>query len=642
MYDGAADPYGYVTTRMLEAYRRIAAGGYGLVTVQATAVHPTAYVARNHPAIFDDSYLSGQWELAYAIKQEGAKAGLQLFLAGSLSNPAFQIHIPKEQRWVPAPISAPEHWSYHLRPTRALSTLEVDEFVQAFAEGARRARDAEYDYVMIHATHGSLPMQFMSPKWNQRLDKWGDRKLFIQTVIREVRKAIGPNMALSVNVSASERQREPEDVPGYDEDYLYDFIIPTILETGEVDWIDITYGSIAHFWGHSMLLGPLYWEQGYMLRFAREAKRRFPEAIIGVPGKIMDPRMAERVVEEGTADIVGLGRPPWADPDYPKKALAGRYEDVRQCTACGFCYTRFYFASLCTCAVNPVFHREHLGWEYLPPVSEPKKVLIAGGGIAGMEFARVAHQRGHQVVLYEKKDRPGGIINIASDIPYVNTMDLAHIATWQRTQLEKLGVEMHFGEEVTPELVERENPDVLVVATGSVPLIPDIPGADLPHVMTIDRYLEEKPEIKGKAVVLGAWEPAEVALSLARQGVETTIISPEPEGIFGEGIMKARYFWMLYDRRYHLLLDLRDAGVKIVYNAKVERITDRGVEYTVDGERQFAEANTVVLAWGRRPVSDLAEACKGRVPEIYILGDAKAVRTSGEAVEDGYRIARTI
>jgi NADPH-dependent 2,4-dienoyl-CoA reductase/sulfur reductase-like enzyme len=352
--------------------------------------------------------------------------------------------------------------------------------------------------------------------------------------------------------------------------------------------------------------------------------------------------MAEKVIEEGTIDLVGFGRAPWADPDYPKKTLAGRYEDIRQCTSCCYCYSRFYHASLTTCAVNPVFHREHLGWESLPPVTKPKRILIAGGGIAGMEFARVAHIRDHEVVLYEKNDRLGGITNIAADIPYVNTMDLGHIVTWQKTQLEKLGVEVHTGEEVTPELVEREEPDVLVVATGSVPEIPDIPGADLPNVITLDRYLEEKPEIKGKAVVLGSWEPAEVALSLARQGVETTVISPAPEGIFGEGIMRARYFWALYDRRNHLLLDMADAGINIIYDASIERINEQGVEYTVGGEKQFAEVNTVVLGWGRTTVSDLAEACKGKVAEIYILGDAMKVRTSGEAVEDGYRIARTV
>ena len=643
MYDGAADPMGYVVPRMLEAYRRIAAGGYALVTVQATAIHPTAYIGRNHSAIFDDSYISGQWELADAIKREGALAGLQLFGAGSLSNPAHQIHIPPDKRWVPAPSDTPADWSYHGKPTRTLTEDEVSEFIGCYASGARRARVAEYDYVMLHATHGSLPMQFMSPRWNLRTDKWADRKLFIQTTIKEVRKAIGPKVALSVNVSATEAQRPPETAyPGYDQQYLYDFIVPTLLETGEVDWIDITAGSIAHYWGHSVLLGSLYWDQGYMIKYAREVKRLYPQAIVGVPGKIMDPRMAERIVEEGWADIVGLGRPSWADPDYPKKALAGRYEDVRQCNSCGWCYARVYFSSLCTCAVNPVFHREHQGWEYLPPVQKPKRILIAGGGVAGMEFARVAQERGHDVVLYEKKDRVGGQTNIASDIPYVDTMDLDHTVTWQRTQLEKLGVEIHLGTEVTMETLEREAPDVLVVATGSVPVIPDIPGVDLPHVMTVDRYLEEKPELEGTAVVLGSWEPAETALSLARQEVQTTVVSDQPEGVFGKGIMGARYFWSLYDRRHHLLLDMADDGVKIIYDAQIDRITPEGVEVTREGRTEVLPADTVILGWGRRSVSELAQQCQGIVPEIYILGDAVKPANQGAAVEDGYRWARRV
>lgn len=636
MWSGTADPMGYVIDRTIEMYRRIAAGGYGMSTVQVAAIHPTSYVAPNHIAILDDSYVPGLWQLARAIKMEGSKAGMQLFYAGSLSNPKFQIHLAPDKRWVPAPSDAPPDWSYHGKPTRALTADEVEEGIRLYGESARRMREAEFDYVMIHATHGSLPMQFLSPRWNRRTDKWGqDRTLFLRRAIEEVRKNIGPNMALSVNVSAHEKHHLPEDPPGYDENYLYDFIMPFLVGAG-VDWIDITAGTIAHFWGQAWLLLPLYFEQGAFLKYAREAKRRFPQAVIGTAGKIMDPRMAERIVEDGTTDIVGLGRIPWADPDYPKKAMAGRYEDVRQCTGCSYCVSFFYLGLICTCAVNPVFHRDHLGWEYLPPAGKPKRILVVGGGVGGMEFARVAHTRGHKVALYEKKDRLGGLVNIASDIPYVDTMDLAHIVTWERNQLEKLGVEVHLGTEVTADLVEKAKPDLVVIATGSAPLIPDIPGADGPNVLTVDQYLEEKPEIQGKAAVLGSWEGAETALSLARQGVETTLVCDTGDP------MGARYFYGLYDRRYTLQKFLNEAPVPIILNARINRITERGVEITRDGQEKTVEANTVVLGWGRRPMNGLAEALKGKVPEVLAIGDCVGPRTTAEAVEEAYRLARRV
>jgi 2,4-dienoyl-CoA reductase-like NADH-dependent reductase (Old Yellow Enzyme family)/pyruvate/2-oxoglutarate dehydrogenase complex dihydrolipoamide dehydrogenase (E3) component len=637
MWDGTADPMGYVIPRAIEQYRRIAAGGYGLNTVEVAAIHPTSYVAPNHIAALDDSYVPGLWELARAIKMEGGKAGIQLFYAGSLSNPKYQIHIPPDKRWVPAPSDAPPDWSYHGISTRALSTDEVEEGIRCYAEGARRMREAEFDYIMIHATHGSLPMQFLSPRWNRRTDKYGeDRTLFLRRLIEECRKAVGPDIALSVNVSAHEAPQPGENPPGYDENYLYDYILPFLNSHPDVNWIDITAGTIAHMWGQAWLLLPMYFEQGSFLKYAREAKRRFPDAVIGTAGKIMDPRMAERIVEDGTTDLVGLGRIPWADPDYPKKALAGKYDEVRQCTSCGYCVSFFYLGLICTCAVNPVFHREHLGWETLTPALQPKRVLVVGGGVGGMEAARVAATRGHKVVIYEKTDKLGGIVNIASDIPYVDTMDLAHLPAWQKNQLAKLKVEISYGKEVTPEVVEQLQPDVVIVATGSRSTVPELPGVDRPNVMTIDTYLEEKPEIQGKAVVLGGYEGAETALSLGRQGVETTLVCETDQ------MMSARYVYGMYDRQFTLAKGLSEAGVQMIMNAQINGITAEGVEITVGDQRQVLPADTVVMGIGRESVDGLGAALTGKVPEVYVIGDAFKPRTTAEAVEDGYRIGRRI
>jgi 2,4-dienoyl-CoA reductase-like NADH-dependent reductase (Old Yellow Enzyme family)/NADPH-dependent 2,4-dienoyl-CoA reductase/sulfur reductase-like enzyme len=636
MWSGSADPWGFILPRTVEMYRRIARGGHGLVTVQVACVHKSSYVAPNHIAVFEDAYIPGLWELARAIKMEGAKAGIQLFYAGSLSNPRWQIHVPKSERFVPAPSDAPADWSYHGKPTRALTAEGVEEAIESFAQGAARVAEAEFDYVMIHATHGSLPMQFLSPRWNRREDEYGaDRSLFLRKIIRAVRRTIPAGTALSVNVSAHEAAAASEAPRGYDETYLYDSIVPMLLEEG-VDWIEITAGTIAHPWGQAWLLVPIYFEQATFFRYSREVKKRYPDAVVGAAGKVMDPRLAERLVADGSADIVGLGRPAWADPDYPRKAMAGAHEDVRQCTSCGFCVSFFYLAKRCFCAVNPAFHRESDGWEALPPAAERKRVLVIGGGPGGMECARVAHLRGHDVLLQERKDRLGGLVNLAGDIPYVETIDLQHIVTWHRNQLDKLGVETRLGAEVGAETVESLAPDVVVVATGSRPLVPALPGIDLPHVMMVDRYLEEKPPLKGRAVVLGGWEGAETALSLARQGLRTVLVS-ETAGIFG-----ARYFWGLFDRRVTLQRALTQAGVELILGATVREIDDRGVLVIVAGREIRLPADVVVVGFGREPVSELAASCRGLVKEVYTIGDAVEPRSKAEAIEDGYRVGRLL
>ncbi|MBI2964321.1 MAG: FAD-dependent oxidoreductase [Deltaproteobacteria bacterium] len=636
MWSGSADPWGYILPRTVEMYRRIARGGYGLVTVQVACVHRSSYVAPNHLAVFDDSYIPGLWELARAIKMEGSRAGMQLFYAGSLSNPRWQIHLPEKERFVPAPSEAPGDWSYHGKPTRALSAADVDEAIEAFARGAARMAEAEFDYAMIHATHGSLPMQFLSPRWNRRTDEYGaDRSLFLRRLTRAVRSALPAHMALSVNVSAHEAPVAGEEPRGYDESYLYDFIAPALIEEG-ADWIEITAGTIAHPWGQAWLLVPIYFEQATFFRYSRELKKRYPQAVVGAAGKVMDPRLAERLVADGSADIIGLGRPAWADPDYPRKAKAGAYEDVRQCTSCGYCVSFFYLAKRCFCAVNPVFHHESDGWEDLLPAAQPKRVLVVGGGPAGMECARVAHLRGHEVILYERDERLGGLVNIAGDIPYVETIDLHHIIAWHRNQLEKLGIEVHLGEEVDADVVAGIEPDAVVIATGSRPLTPDLPGVDLPHVTTVDGYLKEKPPVSGRAVVLGSFEGAETALSLARQGVRTTLVSD------GSEIYGARYFWGLFDRKVTLQRALAEAEVELVLGAAVREISADGVLVAVGGREIRLAADLVVLAFGREPVGELAAACREQTREVYTIGDAVRPRTKAEAIEDGYRVGRML
>ncbi|MBS7642990.1 FAD-dependent oxidoreductase [Candidatus Bathyarchaeota archaeon] len=624
MLTDTLDALGYVNERYIHTMIDTAKGGWGLVWVQAAMVHPTGQVVRNQIAIYDDSYTPGLFELASEIKRQGPKVGIQLFHAGALATPKV-LRTPDR-----TPVSASPVPSF-LNPAvkcRELSDKEIWELIDCYGAAAARAKEAEFDCVEIHACHGSLINQFIAPRVNKRTDVWGQNKLlFLTSVIESVRKNVGPDFPVVVRWSVDEHSPV-----GYTVDDTCKTYVPAIVKAG-ADAIDCTSGcvDVSGFW----VIQPTYWEQGCLVKEARRVKE-----VAGVPvgtvGKIMDPKMAERIIEEGSADWVQLGRPSWADTHYAKKALEGRYEDVRKCIACDWC-TYLYLAVknvVARCAVNWEFGRE-IRYLELKKAEKPKDVLIVGGGIAGMEAARVATLRGHRVTIYEKK-KLGGIINIASDIPYLYTTDLKQIADWLITQNRKLGVEVK-EQEVTPELVEKLNPDAVIVATGSLPLIPDIPGIRGPNVITLDDYLWEKPELGKKIVVLGGVEGAEISVSLARQNKSVTLVS-ETDNIIG-----APYLFNPMRTAALLLVYIPEAKVNVITNAKVKEITKDGVRILdKEGKEQFLEADNVVLAFGRKPVDELAKALRGKVKELYTIGDCVKPGAVYNAIDDANHVARLL
>jgi len=269
-------------------------------------------------------------------------------------------------------------------------------------------------------------------------------------------------------------------------------------------------------------------------------------------------------------------------------------------------------------------------------VEEPKNVLIVGGGVAGMEAARILALRGHNVMLYEKKDALGGLVNIASDIPYLYTLDLRHMVDWLTTQVKKLEIEVKLGEEVTPELVDKLNPDVAVIATGSIPHIPDIQGIKGPNVITLDDYLWQKPELGKEVVVLGGTEGAEVSVSLARQGKKVTFVSEAAD------VVQAPY---LYNPIRVALLKsyLAGDGVKMITDAKVTEVAKDGVKIVdKEGKERFIKADNVISAFGRKAFDELAKALEGKVPELYKIGDCVRPSYIFRAIDDANHVARTI
>jgi NADPH-dependent 2,4-dienoyl-CoA reductase/sulfur reductase-like enzyme len=365
-----------------------------------------------------------------------------------------------------------------------------------------------------------------------------------------------------------------------------------------------------------------------MVHLALAIKKVVNVPVIAV-GRINDPELAETVLQEGKADLVSMGRALLADPELPMKAAAGELDDIRKCTACDECIARLFYNENIACSVNAALGREE---EYTIKKAEvSKRILVVGGGPAGMEAARVSALRGHSVVLYEKSDRLGGQLNLAVIPPHKEEMK--SVTPYLENQIRKLGVKVMLGEEVTPALAREINPEAVFVAAGSVQTIPEIRGAEGKNIVTANDVLAGKASVKERVVVVGGgMVGAETAEFLAEKGKRVTIL--EMLGRIGIDMVPMAIS-LLYQR-------LKELGVVTIINAKVEELRDGSVVYEKDGEKQTIEANSVVLALGSKPNTSLINTLKSPVSELHAIGNAKEPGNALEAIHEGSRLAREV
>ena len=352
-------------------------------------------------------------------------------------------------------------------------------------------------------------------------------------------------------------------------------------------------------------------------------------------GKINDPRLVRRYIEQGMCDIVNLSRQSIADPDFPKKMLAGRDDEIRKCIYCNWClWTASQGNWTVECAIN--YEQGRSREAQITKAEKPKRVLVVGGGVGGMEAARVSNLRGHDVTLWEKGPQLGGLAAMVSSMPKIFVRSLKNPVQWLSRHLKKQKVKVELNREVTVEAVEEAKPDVVLVATGSRPASPDIPGVNSDNVFTMDDYLAGKAKLGQKVAVLGGGYASEIAVSIARGGKEVALIS---EGGF-DSLTAAPY---LFDGLRNLMLFGFLAEVKAITDVKYKEITKEGVKYVdAEGKEQLVSADTVILATGRVPNRELYDALVGKVPELYDIGDCWRPDKIGTAIHDAARIARHI
>ena len=618
---------GEVTERLIAYHAARAKGGVALAIIENVGVDTKASGARLPFGvnIDDDRFISGLTKLADAIKKNGAKAAVQIYHGTIWTTP--------EQR----PVFGAE-----LPIELAEETIQVA--IQRHAEAARRAKKAGFDAIEIHGSNINAQTQFRSAVWNKRKDKWGGsvekRARFLIETIKAVRKEVGKDFPLWCRLSMTEAFYTGD---GRIAEYgvtLQDTLIhaPMFVDAG-VDAIHLGIGGFYDYTWQYFTMCPVE-AQGpapYLDMIA--AVKNVVKVPVFGPGRLT-PEIAEKALRAGKLDFVDMGRAIQADPELPNKLAAGREDEIRPCIHCNNCMETLAWAEGVACTVNPAVAQEQ---EFeIKKAAKPKKVVIAGGGPAGMEAARVAALRGHQVTLYEKAKTLGGQMILAAIPPHKS--EINRLIDYQARQLKKLKVKVELGKELTAGEVSKLKPDAVIVATGVKPVIPkeEIPGLDtLSNVVMAEDVLLGKAKVGDRVFIIGGDQAgAEVAEFLADKGKDVTVARRSP---YIANSMNPDMRMLLVDR-------LRKKGVRMLTNVQYMKATDTGLLIHVrGGVTSMAEigadamknivADTIVLAVGSTPNTDLADSLKGKGPKVHSIGDCVEPRRILEAIREGWKVA---
>jgi NADPH-dependent 2,4-dienoyl-CoA reductase/sulfur reductase-like enzyme len=504
-----------------------------------------------------------------------------------------------------------------------LTISGIQQLVEKFGDAAQRAVEAGFELIEIHGAHGYLINQFLSGFSNIRKDEYGGdiigRSRFAKEIVQEVRNRIGENFPLSFKISAQEFVEKGLTV---DESIK---ILKILVEAG-VDIVQVSAGNDAT---PEWVCQPMFMAQACLADSAGKVKKALGIPVMAV-GRINNPVIAEEIIEKGKADLVCIGRGLLSDPELPKKAKEGRLEDIRTCIACNTCMESIFRRGRVECLVNPMLGREKE--MAFVETQTPKKVMVIGGGPAGLNVAWVAAKRGHDVHLFEKESTLGGQLLLGSVTEYKK--ELRNLIKFQERQIEKYGVKCRLNHEVTPDTVKAENPDVVIVATGSLPTTPPVEGLDRDIVVPFEKILNgDHPKPQKTVVIGGGATGCEVALHLAQQGCPVTIVEMLPQiGQVLESIT-----------RKVLLKELGANHVVTFNGCRLSRVEAEGVVVLdADEQERFIEAERVIIAIGNRPDNKLFNQLKPLPYEVHQIGDCLEPRSAKAAIYEGAVLGRSI
>ena len=658
---------GVVGERLVGYLAERAAGGVGTVICGQTSVHPdTAAQVANLPIAWDRQVIGGWSLLARSLQEHGALTFVQLAHNGGM--------VPGD--WTKRPAVAPSSIAYLHESPRVMSPADLDDLVTHYGRAARHARSAGLDGIEVHAAHGYLLHQFLSPAWNQRSDAYGgnfDRRLLlVREVLTAVRERVGDDLAVGLRIGGDDGDRT---VRGLNGD-AWGEIAAALAGEGLVDFLNVSVGS-----GGIGMVRPLYVRHGYGVERTATLRARVREAadvpVLAV-GRLTTPAEAAAVIEEDRADAVTIVRALIADANWVAKDAAGGADSIRACTGCNeSCYGNLVRGQPMTCATNPVVGREStLGTGTMFKARRPRSVVIVGAGPAGLEAAWVAAARGHRVTLLEREELPGGRINAAARLP--GRGELSGFVTWRVAECERRGVELRCGTEATPELVASLAPDAVVVATGAVgdattevawhPPIAGVGGPGvLDHEAALRQAIADGPGALGARVVIadlvGFVEAYALAELLAapnpatgEPGAEVILASPFAEPIAADP--ETRLTLMRRARRagatlapHHVILGVEPSGPADSARTEPDEASPGGATYRVSladtlagSVRVVENVDTLVVRSPARSVDRLVAELQTSQPgvEVHAIGDAVAARWVDKAIADGHRVGRLL
>lgn len=615
------DAQGTPGPRTLGFYEARAKGGAAIVTVSELVVHPETDGSQMlHLSLKTPGQLGAFTYVADAIKRHGALASIELSHSGQYAG-TYMVDKKKKgdlHQFGPSDGVRPDGI-----PVKALTKEQIASIVAAYAEAAGLAKRAGFDMCMVHAGHGWLINQFLSPYFNHRTDEYGgsleNRVRFAREILTAVRAEVGPGFPIELRMSGSELFDG-----GYDLDE--GCRIAHALE----DLVDIIHVSAGSYqFGFSITHPSMFREHGCNVYLAEEIKKHVSVPVATIGG-LSDPDQMEEIIASGKADLVVMGRALLADPELPNKVMANEGDDIVRCMRCFVCMAERPVTQTRRCALNPRIGRELEGLDIVP-AARKRKVLVVGGGIAGMVAARTAALRGHDVTLCESNDTLGGILRTEAALPF--KQDMYHLGVTYAHLCEKAGVDIRLNTPVDAAFADEFGADACIVAVGSEAMTLPVPVSDDAVVRSIDElYLEGAPVGEEVVIVGGGLTGCECALIMAGKGKKVHLVEMR-DGLAIDANIRHRPI---------LLAQIEEAGVDVALNACAQAVTADGVTVAQDGAERLIAGDTVVCAIGQRSRTAAADALRDAAPFVRIIGDAKRPSNITNAVYEGFHAALDI
>lgn len=614
-----ADANGFVSERLTRYYQCRAEGGAGLIIVEVAAVAPEGRAISNQVGIWADKFIPGLRHLASAVKEYGARVAIQLHHAGRQTTSRICGSQPVAPSGLPCPVCQ--------ETPRELSTGEIKGLVRAFGHAARRAREAGFDALEIHGTHGYLINQFLSPLSNRRTDEYGGNRegriRFAMEILQSVRSALGEDFPLIWRLNAGEYLDG-----GLSQEEGLDIAL-LLARSGNVDALHVSAGAYG---SPAPMIATMSEPQLPLVEHAARVKELVELPVIAV-GKIHDPEQGEQVLAAGKADFVAVGRGLITDSHFARKVELGQVENIRKCIQCNqLCIDPLLIEG------RPVscIYNARAGKEVdfpLVKARRARKVVVVGGGPAGLEAARVARERGHRVVLFEQSAELGGQNLIARAVPFKDRF--GEILRYLAYRVKRLDVELRMATAASEESVLNERPDSVILATGARPLIPELPGLDPLRAVTAWDLLQGKVKAGRRvAIIGGGLTGCETAEFLAEKGHQVIILEKLDEPALNQSFSLRSDLLKRLKRSKAVEIRTRTEAVSLGERSVIAR--QEGVEVTIE------ELDTIVIAAGSQPYNPLEASLKMQMDDVYAVGDCDRPGNAAQAIHEAYQVAYRI